>query len=158
MDIELKNMMAEFKNTMLEKFDEVNNKLDTVDENLNKKIDAVNENLNKKIDAVNENLNKKIDTVNENLNKKIDAVNENLNKKIDAVNENLDKKINYVDEKQTGNFESLSAKLDYTNNNVALILQEQVKMREEMKKYNELNEKQHRLFEYEINNLKRYVV
>ncbi len=114
MDIELKNMMAELKNTMLEKFDEVNNKIDTVDEN--------------------------------------------LNKKIDAVSENLDKKINYVDEKQTENFKSLSDKLDYTNNNVALILQEQVKMREEMKKYNELNEKQHRLFEYEINNLKRYVV
>ena len=31
-------------------------------------------------------------------------------------------------------------------------------MREEMQKYNEQNEKEHRLFEYEINNLKRLVV
>lgn len=92
---------------------------------------------------------------------KFDEVNnkiESLNNKIDAVNDNLDKKINCVDERQTKNFESLSAKLDYTNNNVALILQEQIKMREDMKNYNEINEKQHRLFEYEINNLKRYIV
>ena len=136
MDGDFKVIMTEFKNTMLEKFDEVNKKIDTVNDNLNKKIDDVNNNLNKKIDDVNNNLNKKIDDVNDNLNKKID----------------------YVDKKQTNNFKSLSEKLDYANNNVALILQEQIKMREEMKQYNEINEKQHRIFEYEIKNLKTYVL
>ena len=33
-------------------------------------------------------------------------------------------------------FEELNNKLDYTNNNVAKILEEQIKMREEMKEYN----------------------
>ena len=49
-------------------------------------------------------------------------------------------------------------KLDYMSNNIAQILEEQIKMRKEMKEYNEKNEKEHRMFEYEISNLKRYVV
>ena len=44
------------------------------------------------------------------------------------------------------------------SNNIAQILEEQIKMRKEMKEYNEKNEKEHRMFEYEISNLKRYVV
>lgn len=92
------------------------------------------------------------------LDKKIDRLDVSLNEKIDAVNESLNKKIDYVDNKQTERSDSLNAKIDYLTNNVAKILQEQIKMREEMQKYNEQNEKEHRLFEYEINNLKRYVV
>ena len=105
-----------------------------------------------------ESLDIKIDRLDVSLNNKIDAVNESLNKKIDAVNESLNKKIDYIDNKQTEKSESLSDKIDYLTNNVAIILQEQIKMREEMQKYNEQNEKEHRLFEYEINNLKRCVV
>ena len=116
------------------------------------------ETLDRKIDRLDVSLNKKIDGVYESLNNKIDAVNENLNNKIDAVNENLNKKIDYIDNKHTERSESLSDKIDYLTNNVAIILQEQIKMREEMQKYNEQNEKEHRLFEYEINNLKRLVV
>ena len=114
-------MSSEFEKIVLQKFDEMNGKL-------------------------------------ENLDKKIDTVNENLNKKIDAVNENLNKKIDYVDAKQTEKSDSIMSKLNYMSNNIAKILEEQVKMREEMKEYNQKNEKEHRMFEYEINNLKRFVV
>ena len=105
-----------------------------------------------------ESLDTKIDRLDSTLNEKIDRLDVSLNNKIDAVNENLNKKIDYVDNKQTKRGNSLSAKIDYLTNNVAIILQEQIKMREEMQKYNEQNEKAHRLFEYEINNLKRYIV
>ena len=114
-------MSSEFEKIVLQKFDELNAKINKLDN-------------------------------------KIDAVNESLSNRIDAVNENLNKKIDYVDTKQTEKTDSIMAKLDYTNNNVARILEEQIRMREEMHKYNEQNEKEHRLFEYEINNLKRYVV
>lgn len=118
MDSELKSIITELKDTMLNKFDEVN----------------------------------------ENLNNKIDAVDESLNKKIDSVDESLNKKIDYIDKKQNKRADSLSSRLDYMNNNIARILQEQIKMRQEIKKYNENNERQHRMFEYEINNLKTYVI
>ena len=125
-------MSSEFEKIVLQKFDEINGKL---------------EHLDNKIDAVEENLNNKIDSVEESLNNKIDAVNDNLNKKID-----------YVDAKQTEKSDSIMSKLNYMSNNVAKILEEQIKMREEMKEYNQKNEKEHRMFEYEIANLKRYVV
>ena len=87
----------------------------------------------------------------ETLDIKIDRLDSTLNEKIDRLDVSLNKKIDGV-------YESLSDKIDYLTNNVAIILQEQIKMREEMQKYNEQNEKEHRLFEYEINNLKRLVV
>lgn len=83
---------------------------------------------------------------------------EHLDNKIDAVDNNLNKKIDYVDAKQTKRSDSIMDKLDYMSNNIAQILEEQIKMRKEMKAYNEKNEKEHRMFEYEISNLKRYVV
>lgn len=92
------------------------------------------------------------------LNQKIDDLDKKLNAKIDGVKDNLNKKIDYVDKKQTEKSDSIMTKLEYTNNNIAKILQEQIKMKEEIKKYNTKNEKEHRLFEYEINNLKRHVV
>ena len=121
-------MSSEFEKVVLQKFDEISGKLG--------------------------NLDNKIDTVNDNLNAKIDEVNE----KIDAVNDNLNKKIDYVDAKQTKRSDSIMTKLDYMSNNIAQILEEQIKIHEEMKEYQEKNEKEHRMFEYEINNLKRYVV
>ena len=114
-------MSSEFEKIVLQKFDEINGKL-------------------------------------EHLDNKIDAVEENLNNKIDAVDDNLNKKIDYVDAKQTERSDSIMSKLNYMSNNVAKILEEQIKMREEMKEYNQKNEKEHRMFEYEIANLKRYVV
>ena len=104
------NMSSEFEKIVLQKFDEINGKL------------------------------------------------EHLDNKIDAVNDNLNKKIDYVDAKQTEKSDSIMSKLNYMSNNVAKILEEQIKMREEMKEYNQKNEKEHRMFEYEIANLKRYVV
>ena len=62
---------------------------------------------------------------------KIDAVEENLNNKIDAVDNNLNKKIDYVDAKQTKRSDSIMDKLDYMSNNIAQILEEQIKMRKE---------------------------
>ncbi len=94
----------------------------------------------------------------ESLERKIDTVNNNLNKKIDEVNDNLNKKIDYVDKKLTKKIDDLSIKLEYTNNNVAKILQEKIKMREEIAKDRKQNNKEHKLYEYEINNLKKYVV
>lgn len=62
------------------------------------------------------------------LNKKIDR----LDEKIDGANENFNRKIDYVDNKQTEKTDSLNAKIDYLTNNVAKILQEQIKLREEI--------------------------
>lgn len=125
-------MSKEFETIVLEKLDCLNQKIE-------------------KLDA-------KVDGVNDSLSKRIDELDKKLNAKIDGVNDNLNKKIDYVDKKQTERSDSIMAKLEYTNNNIAKILEEQIKMKEEIKKYNTKNEKEHRLFEYEINNLKRHVV
>ena len=64
---------------------------------------------------------------------KFDEINgklEHLDNKIDAVNDNLNKKIDYVDAKQTKRSDSIMDKLDYMSNNIAQILEEQIKMRE----------------------------
>ena len=68
-------MSSEFEKIVLQKFDEMNGKL----ENLDKKIETVNENLNNKIDAVNENLNKKIDYVDAKQTEKSDSIMSKLN-------------------------------------------------------------------------------
>ncbi|ACH94092.1 Bdr family repetitive protein [Borrelia duttonii] len=89
---------------------DLNNKIDTVENNLNIKIDTVENNLksdirdlNNKIDTVENNLNIKIDTVENNLksdirdlNNKIDTVENNLNIKIDTVENNLKSEISLV--------------------------------------------------------------
>ena len=63
------------------RLDGLDQKIDTVNETLTEKFEF----LDKKIDTVYETLDKKIDTVYETLDKKIDTVYETLNKKIDTV-------------------------------------------------------------------------
>ena len=91
----------------------------------------------------------------------MDAKFNGLNAKFEGLNdkfEGLNKKIDFVDQKLTKRIDSVSIKLDYTNNNVAKILQEQIKTREEISKDKKKNNKEHKLYEYEINNLKKYVI
>ena len=107
-----------------------------------------------KFDELDKKIDEKVGALDKKIDEKVGALDKKIDEKVGVLDKKIDKKVGTLDEKIV----NLSTKLDYTNNNVAKILEEQIKMREEMKKYNEQNEKEHRLFEYEINNLKRYVV
>ncbi|ETZ17252.1 BDR-repeat family protein [Borrelia duttonii CR2A] len=82
---------------------DLNNKIDTVENNLNIKIDTKFNELDNKIDTVENNLksdirdlNNKIDTVENNLNIKIDTKFNELDNKIDIIENNLKSEISLV--------------------------------------------------------------
>ncbi|WP_024654701.1 Bdr family repetitive protein [Borrelia hispanica] len=82
---------------------DLNNKIDTVENNLNNKIDTKFNELDNKIDTKFNELDNKIDIIENNLksdirdlNNKIDTVENNLNIKIDTVENNLKSEISFV--------------------------------------------------------------
>lgn len=107
------------------------------------------ESFDRKFDAID----KKFETID----KKFEAIDKRFDT-MDAKFDGLNRKIDFVDQKLTKRIDNVSTKLDYTNNNVAKILQEQIKTREEISKDKKKNNKKHKLYEYEINNLKKYVI
>ena len=103
-------MSSEFESKVLEKLESFDKKFDVIDQ----KFEAID----KRFDEMDAKFN--------GLNAKFEGLNDKF--------EGLNKKIDFVDQKLTKRIDSVSTKLDYTNNNVAKILQEQIKTREEISK------------------------
>ncbi|ETZ17582.1 BDR-repeat family protein, partial [Borrelia duttonii CR2A] len=93
---------------------DLNNKIDTVENNLNNKIDTKFNELDNKIDIIENNLKSEI----RDLNNKIDTVENNLNNKIDTKFNELDNKIDIIENNLKSEIRDLNNKIDTVENNL----------------------------------------
>jgi hypothetical protein len=113
---EIRGDLMRVENKIESVHDELDRKIESVHTGLDRKIDSVHAELDRKIDSVSAALDRKIDSVSAALDKKIDSVSAALDKKIDSVSAALDKKIDAVrmdiDKKIEVSFATLAGKMD----------------------------------------------